>query len=361
MPTLDAVDGTFSNATQSPQTFSADIDSFILTNGQSIGLTLIVEVSFLSFGAIIAIFLLVTRNVQRYRKALPNGDWKLLRTPADIYMLSFFVYDIMLSIGGILNIRWAHDGVVTTGPYCTAQGIFKQIGATGVALITLILTTHTFMTALWRVGADARNFAFSIVALTCLFVVLWVSIANGIHKDFETPTPYWCWIGSKYDVDRLVGEYLWMWIALFASVVMYVPVHFWMKGYLSVDDKKWYKFRLEKSEVEDSQRRATLGILLYPLAYSLAVVPLSVSRWLLFSHKNVPSAAILFGGMMFNLSGAINVLLFLIVRPHLLLFTPPEELDVELANLNTGSAMFPDAVKYEQSPQPTGTGVMDDV
>ena len=45
------------------------------------------------------------------------------------------------------------------------------------------------MTALWRVGADARNFAFGIVALTCLFVMLWVSIANGIHKDFDTPTP----------------------------------------------------------------------------------------------------------------------------------------------------------------------------
>jgi hypothetical protein len=125
MPTLDGIDGTFSNATQSPQTFSADIDSFILTNGQGIGLTvrlpssaiqlvlsrlqLIVEVSFLSFGAIIAIFLLVRvcpipfgyavqccmgiwvlslqRNLLRYRKALPNGDWKLLRTPADIYMV----------------------------------------------------------------------------------------------------------------------------------------------------------------------------------------------------------------------------------------------------------------------------------
>ena len=44
---------------------------------------------------------------------------------------------------------------------------------------------------------------------------------------------------------------------------MYVPVHFWMKGYLSVGDAKWYKFRLEKSEVESSQRRATFGILLY--------------------------------------------------------------------------------------------------
>ena len=73
----------------------------------------------------------------------------------------------------------------------------------------------------------------------------------------------------------------------------------------------------------------------YPLAYSLAVIPLSVSRWLLFDHVHVPSAAILFGGIMFNLSGAINVLLFLIVRPHLLLFTPPEELsesEVELAS-----------------------------
>jgi hypothetical protein len=45
---------------------------------------------------------------------------------------------------------------------------------------------------------------------------------------------------------------------------------------------------------------------------------------------------------MFNLSGAINVLLFLIVRPHLLLFTRPEDVvkpEVELASLSTGSAI----------------------
>ena len=93
------------------------------------------------------------------------------------------------------------------------------------------------------------------------------------------------------------------------------------------------------------------------------MIPLSVSRWLQFGHKDVPSAAILFGGMMFNLSGAINVLLFLIVRPHLLLFTPPEELgepEVELSSSNAGFATFPDMVKYDHSPQPTER-VMDDV
>jgi hypothetical protein len=50
---------------------------------------------------------------------------------------------------------------------------------------------------------------------------------------------------------------------------------------------------------------------------------------------------------MLNLSGAIDALLFLIIRPHLLLFTPPEDLgetNVELAKLNTGSAIYPDMV-----------------
>ncbi|KAH9014344.1 hypothetical protein EDB85DRAFT_2123676, partial [Lactarius pseudohatsudake] len=306
MSALDVVNGTVCGAQQNNRFFSGT-NTTILTSGQSIGLALTVEASLLSFCAVIVIFILTARNLLRYRKTLPNGDRKLLRTPADIYMLSLFSYDIVQAVGGILSFRWAHNGIVTTGPYCTAQGIIKQTGALGVALLSLILTVHTFVTALWGIGAEARYFAFGIVAFTCLFVGLSAGISNGTHKDFETPTPYWCWISPKYHEARLVGEYVWMWIALFASVVMYIPLHFWMKGHLSVDDEKWYKFRLVN----------------YPLAYTLVVIPLSVARWLLFSHKRVPSATTFFGLTMFNLSGAINVALFLTVRPRLLLFTPP--------------------------------------
>jgi len=219
--------------------------------------------------------------------------------------------------------------------------------------------------ALWRVGEEARYFAFSFVALTWLFIGLWVGIGNAIHKNFEAPTPYWCWIGPNYKMERIAGEYLWLWIALFASVVMYVPVHFWMKGQLSVDNEKWYKFRLAKTDIESSQRRATWGILFYPLAYSLMVIPLSISRWLQFNHKSVPSAAVFFSDIIFSLSGAVNVLLFLIVRPHLLLFTPPEKLvkpEVELANSSTGpalqAALFPDV--YTSSPQPMEAELVND-
>ena len=41
-------------------------------------------------------------------------------------------------MGGILDVRWAHNGIVTTGHYCTAQGTIQQIGELGVALVTLV-------------------------------------------------------------------------------------------------------------------------------------------------------------------------------------------------------------------------------
>ncbi|KAH8990251.1 hypothetical protein EDB92DRAFT_1763981, partial [Lactarius akahatsu] len=291
-----------------------------LTHGQSIGLALTAGASLLSLAAVAVVFVLIGRNILRYKRALPNGGWKLLQVPVDINMLSIFLYDILQALGGILDVRWAHDGIVTAGPYCTAQGIIQQSGELGVALFTLIITVHTFVVALWKVGIRARHFAFGMVALASLFVALWVGIGNGIHKNFETPTPYWCWIGPEYNGERLGGEYVWIWAALFASVIMYIPLYFWTKGCLSVDPEKWYKFHLSESDVGYPQRRAALGMLFYPLGYSLVVLPLSVVRWSHFNHKKVPSMATFFGVSMFNLSGAVNVLLFLIVRPRLLLF-----------------------------------------
>jgi hypothetical protein len=68
---------------------------------------------------------------------------------------------------------------------------------------------------------------------------------------------------------------------------------------------------------------------------------------------------------MFNLSGAINVLLFLIVRPQLLLFPRPEELsgpDIELAPQleGTGSGIFTDPGKFQHSPEPTSAALAEE-
>ena len=64
----------------------------------------------------------------------------------------------------------------------------------------------------------------------------------------DNPDQFWCWINSQYNAERLAGEYIWLWFALFASVMMYIPLYFWAKGRLSVDEEKWYKFHFKKPD-----------------------------------------------------------------------------------------------------------------
>jgi hypothetical protein len=90
----------------------------------------------------------------------------------------------------------------------------------------------------------------------------------------------------------------------------------------------------------------------YPLSYALIVLPVTISRWLEFRGHNVSSAATFFGVIMFNLSGAINVLLFLIFKPQLLLFPRPDELPHPEIELETA--------KSEHGSEPTTAGLADE-
>ncbi|KAF9511422.1 hypothetical protein BS47DRAFT_1171749 [Hydnum rufescens UP504] len=40
--------------------------------------------------------------------------------------------DIIQAMGNILTVRWAFNGKVTEGSYCTAQAVLQQIGDVGV-------------------------------------------------------------------------------------------------------------------------------------------------------------------------------------------------------------------------------------
>jgi hypothetical protein len=81
-----------------------------------------------------------------------------------------------------------------------------------------------------------------------------------------------------------------------------------------------------------------------------------------FGHHNVPPAVTFFVVSIFYLSGAINVVLFLITRPQLLLFPRPKEIDgqeMELTQEYTGPAIFSDKETFQRSPEPTSAALGD--
>ncbi|KAI0058574.1 hypothetical protein BV25DRAFT_1840948 [Artomyces pyxidatus] len=240
-----------------PSAGNPDPPIYCLSRGQSIGLALTAESGFISVAAVLLLFLLLVRNVVRYNRLAPGGNWRLLKEPTDIYMLSLFCMDLVQALGAVLDVKWVREGKVYDGSFCTTQ-----------------------------------------------------------EKE------YWCWVGERYRSERIAGEYLWLWTALFSSVLMYVPLYFWTQGFLSVDPHTWWRFRVHRRSASPGSPRA-LGMLAYPAVYSVLVLPLSIVRWITFRTGSAPSAATFVVIFLFSLSGACNVLLLLTTRPQLLLFTPP--------------------------------------
>lgn len=142
---------------------------------------------------------------------------------------------------------------------------------------------------------------------------------------------------------KTFGEYFWMWMALFGSILLYIPLWLWMRGnILLYDVAPWWKFRFQRA-INDPDLRArrsrslimlayaqvcswslycTDTIFRYPAVYCALVLPMSIVRWLTFVHdvNSVSSTATFIVVSIFGLSGFVNIILLLTTRPQSGLF-----------------------------------------
>ncbi|KAG8857234.1 hypothetical protein FRB96_005909 [Tulasnella sp. 330] len=292
--------------------------------------------------------------------------------------------DLLQGLGAVFSAKWAADGRVICSAYCSAQGttihpqlclpdnhithgartgLIQQLGETGVAMNTLVITLHTFAAVFfrWHPARQPRLWMF-VVALIWMysgfFVILGYTLHTGRRKVNGTPyfgpTPFWCWIGPSYLWERIFGEYFWLWFCALVNVVAYPFLFFTLRGNIEVDPTNWRRIRFRRrggdgifgqvispgrtsrpiSKDEESVRilkmrnKEAMKMFWYPLSYTILVLPLSITRWSTFRSKDqsatpvkdmsiVTTSAVLF---VFGLSGLVNVLLFLFTRPNLLLF-----------------------------------------
>ena len=161
---------------------------------------------------------------------------------------------------------------------------------------------------------------------------------------------------------------MWFWLTLCFSVAFYVPLFFWSRGNITVDQQKWWKFTVHKSKdspADSDRRRHSVKLIAcvpgccngvrlftvippsrYPIIYSIIVIPATVVRFIEFGqekeHKvqEVPAGWVFFAQSLFRLGGILNVLLFLMTRRGLLLFRDDTQnakaLPESKENLNSG-------------------------
>ncbi|TFK53707.1 hypothetical protein OE88DRAFT_1655967 [Heliocybe sulcata] len=303
-----------------------------LSSGDQIGLLIDVEAGLLSGLAVIVALALILRNFYGHLKSDWGQEWDLIQEPADIYVLLLFFFELFQALGGITSIEWVRTGIVRTGSYCTAQGILQQIGEMGVAMSTLVIALHTFRVIWWGKSQDRRDYwIVSIVSgLVVTYDVLFVALGTGLNKDYMAPDPFWCWLGGRYMPEKIAGEYIWIWLALVASVILYPPLFFLVRGNISFEPESRFRFsfhrRRHTTATKGINPSSLKGMLLYPVIYGITVLPLSVARWTTFrldSGRQYQTTGALAGGTffaetVFRLSGVFNVIIILTTRRRLL-------------------------------------------
>ncbi|KDR68306.1 hypothetical protein GALMADRAFT_1050017 [Galerina marginata CBS 339.88] len=315
-------------------TLSGTDDSiYNLTRRQSVGLTIVVEAGLASLIAVLYVFLIIFRNFLWRIRNVARESWHVFHTPMDLLMFSLFSAELLQAVGCVMSLKWIHEGVVQVGGFCLAQGVIKQLGQTGGAITTLLITLYTFVGIWMGKTATSMQVTSAVIFVAWLSVAAMVIIGNTVNgrpgeAPFITPVPYWCWIHGSYPKWRILGEYLWIWITLSFAVAAYVPLWLWSRGNIVINDHQWWKFKLQHADanMDSSFRRQSILMLAYPLTYCLSKLPQSVVRGISFhGHGNgaltpTLSSLLLGFGTLVSLSGVFNVVLLLTTRSESVLF-----------------------------------------
>ena len=81
---------------------------------------------------------LVARNFIRNVRDPPGGQWRLIRTHIDAYVLSLLGSEILQGVGAAMNAKWVFEGTVYCSNYCSVQGALQVIGEAGVGMHTIV-------------------------------------------------------------------------------------------------------------------------------------------------------------------------------------------------------------------------------
>ncbi|OSD03068.1 hypothetical protein PYCCODRAFT_1434945 [Trametes coccinea BRFM310] len=303
-----------------------DGDSFIFkrpyTASEAGGVLLLAVVSCVS--AIAVAGLLLAMAVSAYNTRNSPSPNLFVRSHVAAYFVSMLLCEVVQTIGSIMNIRWFNQMAVTYEPYCTVQGVLKHVSDVGTAYWSLIIAMNTFWILFLRwklrrfvlIGALAAGWT----AIGAIVSAGPAAIQKAERGPFYAISGYWCWIQDEYPSERITLDYMIMFISALLSFIMYTLVFFRLRGNVLLHGWRLsFRFRRGPTEpaaksVDTHAMNVAKGMLLYPVAYTILLLPIAISRFSEWMGHEVPFTVTIVCDAVFLLSGFVNVILFLTTR-----------------------------------------------
>ncbi|KAI9753740.1 MAG: hypothetical protein M4579_005031 [Chaenotheca gracillima] len=219
--------------------------------------------------------------------------------------------DLQQSISFMISIHWLRqDNMIAGSAACIAQGWFVSMGDLASGVFILAIALHTFFTVIKGYRIQYRNFVI-IICLLWTFVFLMGIMGPILHsKDVYVPAGAWCWIPEKYPNERLFLHYLWIFVAEFGTVVVYIALYIVLRR--RVRGRANMKDANTPTTTHLSQ--ASRYMIIYPIVYVFFTLPLAAGRMASISGHNPSMTYYCVAGAMITSSGWVDVILYSLTR-----------------------------------------------
>ncbi|KAH9935915.1 SelR domain-containing protein [Epithele typhae] len=292
------------------------------TDVESRGVLVLVIVSSLSATAVAGLLAAIAISAWNTRKS--SSSHLFVRSHVAAYFISLLLCEVAQTVGSIMSIRWVTLHAVSYEPYCTVQGVVKHIADVGTAFWSFIIALNTFWILFlqWKLKRHVL-----IVAMLGTWAAIGAIVTTGpgaLQRSETGPfyaiSGYWCWIADGYPTSRITLDYMFMFLSSVLCFIMYILVFLKLRGNVVVNGWR-IRVRLQSRDEADSIKytdthviNIAKGMLMYPVAYTILLLPIAVCRFAEWSGHEVPFSATIASDAIFLLSGFVNVILFITTR-----------------------------------------------
>ncbi|KAF8267937.1 hypothetical protein EI94DRAFT_1579359 [Lactarius quietus] len=264
-----------------------------------------------------AVGLLFAIAMSAFNTRMVKNPNMFVRTHVVYYFVSLLLCDILQAIGSIMNSAWINNQAVLYVSLCTAQGVIKQMADVGIALWTLVIATRTFLVLFLRVPHRRYTKWITLIANWSLFgaiVTAGPAIATVEHGPFYGISGDWCWISSNYGSLRITLDYMVIFISALLAFIMYLLVFWKSRGIVRAQTTSTTVASAAQDRNEKYEHKLARQMLLYPIAYTLLILPIASCRFSEWTGHDVPFAVTIFSDFIYLLSGLVHVILFASTR-----------------------------------------------
>jgi len=306
---------------------SAGLVTQAYTSFQRGGVTSIVAASLITILSILILFGTAPRN-------------RHPQTNIFAYWICLLVANIIQCVGTAMSARWVAENRIVEDTFCSFQGAVKQLGNVGTAFWTFMIAFHLFNLLFLRSVATTRIVSTATIVAGWA-IVLVVVIAGPAVIQKPTLGPYfgisgdWCWITDAYPAEQTYLEYFFEYLAAALGLIFYSLILLRIRGNLTAAKGKWHlrfvpsgqswQLNVGRDAIDASMTKVARTMVWYPVAYTFVLVPITAVRLTEFAGGSVPEWAFIPTDIIFNLTGFVNVMLFLLTRR---IFPDAEELDL---------------------------------